>query len=139
MTSIHFPAEWHPQSAIQITWPHNDTDWVEIIDTNKVRIGITEYAQDQLGDIVYVELPDEGDDLEAGDELGTVESVKSVSEILSPLTGKVTAVNDTLEDEPELVNDDATGKGWFIELETEGEVDTIELLSKEEYTALIEE
>lgn len=116
-----------------------DHDWVEIIDTNKVRIGITEYAQDQLGDIVYVELPDEGDDLEAGDELGTVESVKSVSEILSPLTGKVTAVNDTLEDEPELVNDDATGKGWFIELETEGEVDTIELLSKEEYTALIEE
>lgn len=116
-----------------------DHDWVEVLDTNKVRIGITEYAQDQLGDIVYVELPEEGDDLDAGDELGTVESVKSVSEILSPLTGTVTAVNDVLEDEPELVNDDATGKGWFIELETEDEVDTSELLSKEEYAALIEE
>lgn len=116
-----------------------DHDWVEVLDTNKVRIGITEYAQDQLGDIVYVELPEEGDDLDAGDELGTVESVKSVSEILSPLTGTVTAVNDNLEDEPELVNDDATGKGWFIELETEDEVDTSELLSKEEYAALIEE
>ncbi len=116
-----------------------DHDWVEVLDTNKVRIGITEYAQDQLGDIVYVELPEEGDDLDAGDELGTVESVKSVSEILSPLTGTVTAVNDILEDEPELVNDDATGKGWFIELETEDEVDTSGLLSKEEYAALIEE
>lgn len=116
-----------------------DHDWVEVLDTNKVRIGITEYAQDQLGDIVYVELPEEGDDLDAGDELGTVESVKSVSEILSPLTGTVTAVNDNLEDEPELVNDDATGKGWFIELETEDEVDTSKLLSKEEYAALIEE
>ncbi len=116
-----------------------DHDWVEVLDTNKVRIGITEYAQDQLGDIVYVELPEEGDDLEAGDELGTVESVKSVSEILSPLTGTVTAVNDVLEDEPELVNDDATGKGWFIELETTDEVDVSGLLSKEEYAALIEE
>lgn len=116
-----------------------DHDWVEVLDTNKVRIGITEYAQDQLGDIVYVELPEEGDDLDAGDELGTVESVKSVSEILSPLTGTVTAVNDVLEDEPELVNDDATGKGWFIELETKDEVDTTGLLSKEEYAALIEE
>ena len=116
-----------------------DHEWVEVLDANKVRIGITEYAQDQLGDIVYVELPEEGDDLEAGDELGTVESVKSVSEILSPLTGTVTAVNDVLEDEPELVNDDATGKGWFIELETTDEVDVSGLLSKEEYAALIEE
>ena len=96
-------------------------------------------SQDQLGDIVYVELPEVGDDLEAGDELGTVESVKSVSEILSPLTGTITAVNEALEDEPELVNDDATGEGWFVELETDGDVDTTGLLSKEEYDALIEE
>ena len=116
-----------------------DHDWIEIIEDNKVRIGITEYAQDQLGDIVYVELPEVGDDLEAGDELGTVESVKSVSEILSPLTGTITAVNEALEDEPELVNDDATGEGWFVELETDGDVDTTGLLSKEEYDALIEE
>ena len=121
------------------TFYTKDHDWIEIIEDNKVRIGITEYAQDQLGDIVYVELPEVGDDLEAGDELGTVESVKSVSEILSPLTGTITAVNEALEDEPELVNDDATGEGWFVELETDGDVDTTGLLSKEEYDALIEE
>lgn len=121
------------------TFYTEDHDWIEIIEDNKVRIGITEYAQDQLGDIVYVELPEVGDDLEAGDELGTVESVKSVSEILSPLTGNITAVNEALEDEPELVNDDATGEGWFVELETDGDVDTTGLLSKEEYDALIEE
>ena len=121
------------------TFYTEDHDWIEIIEDNKVRIGITEYAQDQLGDIVYVELPEVGDDLEAGDELGTVESVKSVSEILSPLTGNITAVNEALEDEPELVNDDATGEGWFVELETDGDVDTTGLLSKEEYDSLIEE
>lgn len=121
------------------TFYTEDHDWIEIIEDNKVRIGITEYAQDQLGDIVYVELPEVGDDLEAGDELGTVESVKSVSEIISPLTGTITAVNEALEDEPELVNDDATGEGWFVELETDGDVDTTGLLSKEEYDALIEE
>ena len=121
------------------TFYTEDHDWIEIIEDNKVRIGITEYAQDQLGDIVYVELPEVGDDLEAGDELGTVESVKSVSEILSPLTGTITAVNEALEDEPELVNDDAIGEGWFVELETDGDVDTTGLLSKEEYDALIEE
>ena len=121
------------------TFYTEDHDWIEIIEDNKVRIGITEYAQDQLGDIVYVELPEVGDNLEAGDELGTVESVKSVSEILSPLTGTITAVNEALEDEPELVNDDATGEGWFVELETDGDVDTTGLLSKEEYDALIEE
>lgn len=121
------------------TFYTEDHDWIEIIEDNKVRIGITEYAQDQLGDIVYVELPEVGDDLEAGDELGTVESVKSVSEILSPLTGTITAVNEALEDEPELVNDDATGEGWFVELETAGDVDTTGLLSKEEYDTLIEE
>ena len=121
------------------TFYTEDHDWIAIIEDNKVRIGITEYAQDQLGDIVYVELPEVGDDLEAGDELGTVESVKSVSEIISPLTGTITAVNEALEDEPELVNDDATGEGWFVELETDGDVDTTGLLSKEEYDALIEE
>ena len=121
------------------TFYTEDHDWIKIIENNKVRIGITEYAQDQLGDIVYVELPEVGDDLEAGDELGTVESVKSVSEILSPLTGTITAVNEALEDEPELVNDDATGEGWFVELETDGDVDTTGLLSKEEYDTLIEE
>lgn len=116
-----------------------DHDWIELLDENKVRIGITEYAQEELGDIVYVELPDVDDELETGDELGTVESVKSVSEILSPVTGIITAINETLEDEPELVNDDAMGEGWFVEIETTAVVDTSVFLTKEQYEALIEE
>lgn len=116
-----------------------DHDWIELLDENKVRIGITEYAQEELGDIVYVELPDVDDELETGDELGTVESVKSVSEILSPVTGIITAINETLEDEPELVNDDAMGEGWFVEIETNAAVDTSVFLTKEQYEALIEE
>lgn len=116
-----------------------DHDWIEILENNRVRIGITEYAQEQLGDVVYVEVPDVGDELEAGDELGTVESVKSVSEILSPVTGIVTSINEVLEDEPELVNDDAMGEGWFVELEAIGEVDTSNFLSEDKYKEQIDE
>ena len=116
-----------------------DHDWVQLLADNKVRIGITEYAQEELGDIVYIELPEVDDELGEGDELGTVESVKSVSEILSPVTGIVTAINEDLEDEPERVNDDAMGDGWFVEIETNEEVDTEVFLTKEQYDALIEE
>lgn len=116
-----------------------DHDWVEVVADNKVRVGITEYAQDELGEVVFVDLPEVGDELEAGDELGTVESVKSVSEILAPVSGTVVTVNETLEDQPELVNDDATGEGWFVEIETEGEVDTSSLLSKAAYNELIQD
>lgn len=116
-----------------------DHDWIEVLENNKVRIGITEYAQEQLGDIVYVELPEVGDIFEANEEFGTVESVKSVSEILAPVSGKIVTINEVLEEEPELVNDDATGQGWFVEMETEGEVDTSNLLSKEAYEKILEE
>lgn len=116
-----------------------DHDWIEILENNRVRIGITEYAQEQLGDVVYVELPNVGDELDAGDELGTVESVKSVSEILSPVTGIVTSINEALEDEPELVNDDAMGEGWFVELETTEEVDTTKFLTEDKYKEQIDE
>ncbi len=116
-----------------------DHDWVQLLADNKVRIGITEYAQEELGDIVYIELPEVDDELGEGDELGTVESVKSVSEILSPVTGIVTAINEDLEDEPERVNDDAMGDGWFVEIETNEEVDTEVFLTKEQYDVLIEE
>ncbi len=116
-----------------------DHDWIELLEENRVRIGITEYAQEQLGDVVYVELPEVDDELEAGDELGTVESVKSVSEILSPVTGIVLAINENLEDEPELVNDDAMGAGWFVEIQAAGEVDTSTFLTEEQYQSQIEE
>ena len=115
-----------------------DHEWVKFLEDRKVRIGITEFAQDELGDIVYVELPEVDDTFDEGEEFGTVESVKSVSGIMTPVAGTVVAINETLEDEPELVNDDATGEGWLVEIETGEDVDFAKLLSKEEYDALTE-
>lgn len=114
-------------------------EWIEVLKDDKVRIGITEFAQEELGDIVYVELPEVGDEFDDGEEFGSVESVKSVSAIMTPLAGTVTAVNETLEDEPELVNDDAMGEGWLIELELSDEFDSDQLLSKEAYDEMIAE
>lgn len=116
-----------------------DHEWIEVLGENKIKLGITDYAVDQLGDIVYVELPEEDDEFDAEDEIANVESVKSTSEIYSPYAGKVVASNEALEDEPEKVNEDPYALGWFVELETEGEVDTSELLSLEQYQALIED
>lgn len=116
-----------------------DHEWVEVLGQNKIKIGITDFAQDELGDIVYVDLPEVGDEFGAGDEFGTVESVKSVSEILTPFAGTVVTVNDLIDDEPEMVNDDPMGEGWFIEVEVEDEIDTSELMNKEEYEAFIAE
>ncbi len=116
-----------------------DHEWVEVLGQNKIKIGITDFAQDELGDIVYVELPEVGDEFDAGDEFGTVESVKSVSEILTPFAGTVVTVNDLIDDEPEMVNDDPMGEGWFIEVEVEEDIDTSELMNKEEYEAFIAE
>jgi glycine cleavage system H protein len=89
-------------------------EWVKPGDT--VRIGITDYAQDQLGDIVFVEVPQEGETFDKGDEFGTVESVKAVSELYMPVGGEIVAVNDTLADAPEKVNEDPYGAGWMIEV-----------------------
>lgn len=114
-------------------------EWIEVLEDDKVRIGITEFAQEELGDIVYVELPEKGDEFIDGEEFGSVESVKSVSAIMTPVAGTVIAVNEALEDEPELVNDDATGEGWLIELEMSGELDPDQLLSKEAYEEMIAE
>lgn len=116
-----------------------DHEWVEVLEENKIRIGITDFAQDELGDIVYVDLPEVGDEFDAGDEFGTVESVKSVSEVLTPFAGIIITVNDLVDDEPEMVNDDPMGEGWFIEVEVEEAIDTSELMNKEEYEAFIAE
>ncbi|MFC4987567.1 MULTISPECIES: glycine cleavage system protein GcvH [Saliphagus] len=97
----------------------------------RVRIGITDFAQDELGDVVFVELPDEGETIEAGEEFGVIESIKAVSDLYAPVSGEVVAVNETLFDSPELVNDDPFGEGWMLEVETEAESD--DLLSAEEY------
>jgi len=90
-------------------------EWVRS-DGDAVVVGITHYAQDQLGEVVFVELPDVGSEVDAGDELGTLESVKAVSEFLAPVTGEVLEVNDRLEDEPNLVNEDPYGNGWLVKM-----------------------
>ena len=101
-------------------------------------IGITDYAQKELGDVVFVELPQVGAELEQGDELGSIESVKAVSELFSPVSGEVVEVNEALTEKPELVNTDPYGDGWMIrvKLATPEEVD--ELMDAEEYEEYIE-
>lgn len=90
-------------------------EWIRT-EGDSVVVGITHYAQDQLGEVVYVELPDVGSSVAVGDELGTLESVKAVSEFLAPIAGEVLEVNTRLEDEPNLVNDDPYGDGWLVKL-----------------------
>ena len=102
------------------------------------RIGISDFAQDELGDVVFVELPSEGDDLAKGDDFGVVESIKAVSDLYAPVSGTVTAVNEALLDEPELVNEEPFGAGWMLDVELADESELDDLLSPEEYREQIE-
>jgi len=111
-------------------------EWIRA-DDDGVVIGITEYAQDQLGEVVYVELPEVGTAVDANEELGTLESVKAVSEFLSPVAGEVIEVNGRLEEEPNLVNGDPYGDGWLVKIS--GSADDDATLSAEEYAAFLEE
>jgi glycine cleavage system H protein len=115
----------------------SEHEWARSED-GRIVVGITDYAQDQLGDVVFVGLPDPGTKVEAGQPLGEVESTKSVSDIYSPISGKVLAKNSEVEENPELINDDPYGKGWLVAIEaTGGSVD--ELLTADAYKKLIEE
>jgi len=109
-----------------------DHEWVRV-EGNVAVVGITDHAQDSLGDVVYVELPKPEDEFAANEPFGSVESVKAVSEVFSPVSGKVVAANETLNDEPEKVNQDPYGEGWMIrvEMSSPGEVDS--LLTAAEY------
>ena len=109
-----------------------DHEWVRVEGSVAV-IGITDHAQDQLGDVVYVELPKAGDEFAANESFGSVESVKAVSEIFTPVSGEVTEINDSLTDEPEKVNQDPYGDGWMIKIrmKSQGVVDS--LLTAAEY------
>ena len=98
-----------------------------------MRVGITSYAQDALGDVVFVSLPKVGDEVTKGDSIGEVESTKSVSDLYSPLTGTVTAVNEALDATPELVNSDPYGDGWMFELSLGEDAGTSDLLDAEAY------
>ena len=103
-----------------------------------VRVGITDFAQDELGDVVFVELPDEGESIERKYDFGVIESIKAVSDIYAPVSGTVSAVNDSLVDEPELVNDDPYGDGWMVEIDVADEAELDELLTPDEYGDQIE-
>ena len=114
-----------------------DHEWARITG-DTIRIGISDYAQDQLGDIVFVELPEVGDSFDAGDEFGTLESVKAVSELYVPVSGEITAVNSELEDAPELVNQDPYAS-WFVEIKPAAMDDYETLLEREAYLELLRE
>ena len=111
-------------------------EWVREEDGTVV-VGITQYAQEQLGEVVYVELPEVGRTLDAGEELGTLESVKAVSEFFSPVAGEVVAVNERLDDEPGLVNDDPYGEGWLVRISVSG--DGADLMDAAAYEAFLAE
>ena len=113
-----------------------DHEWVRL-DGDVATVGITQYAADQLGDIVFVELPDPGRSLEGAKPFGVVESVKAVSDLYAPLTGEVAAINDALSGSPELVNSDPYGEGWMIQVRLAADADLGELLDADAYDALV--
>jgi glycine cleavage system H protein len=114
-------------------------EWIREEGDGVVTIGITDYAQESLGDVVFVETPDVGAEVSAGDDAGVVESVKAASDIYAPLSGTVIEVNEELEDAPENVNNDPYGDGWFFKLKLSDAAELDDLLSAEEYQEQCEE
>jgi glycine cleavage system H protein len=121
-------------SSIRYT---NDHEWIRI-DGDIGTVGISHYAQTQLGDIVYVELPPIGKKVAKGDEAAVVESVKAASEVYAPVAGEVIAVNTDLEGAPAAVNEDAEGRGWFLKLKVANAAEVEALMSEEQYKAFLE-
>ena len=115
-----------------------DHEWIKV-EGDEAVIGITDFAQKELGDIVYVEIETEGEELNQGDVFGTVEAVKTVSDLFMPVSGTVSAINEDLEGEPEIVNSDPYGKGWMIKVEISDASELENALSAEEYQSLISE
>lgn len=113
-----------------------DHEWVRLEGATG-RIGITDHAQQQLGDVVFVELPKVGADVKAGGRFGTVESVKAVSELFSPVTGKVTAVNEDLQKKPETVNSDPYGAAWMMEVAVSNTAEVDALMTADQYDAFV--
>lgn len=113
-------------------------EWVKV-EGNHVRVGITAFAQSELGDIVFVELPEVGTEVSANESFGNVESVKTVSELYAPVSGKVVEVNEELNDSPEFVNDSPYDKAWMIVIEASDTGETDKLMTAEQYEAMINE
>ena len=114
-----------------------DHEWVRNLDGDRVRVGITDHAQDELGDIVFLQMPEPGTEVAPGDAVGEVESTKSVSDIISPVSGTVLARNEALDSTPELVNSDPYGDGWMIEVQLSDPGELSELLDASGYAELI--
>lgn len=112
--------------------------WVRV-EGNQARVGITHYAQEQLGDIVFIQLPEAGAHVRAMESFGTIESVKSVSDLFAPLSGEVIEVNEDLEGEPEIINNDPYGHGWILLISMEAPTEVEALIDADEYRALVEE
>lgn len=114
-------------------------EWAQHLhSSSRVRVGITDYAQDALGDVVYVDLPAVGTAVAAGESVGELESTKSVSEMYAPVTGTVVAVNEALADNPQLLNEDPYGDGWLCEIEISGSLEFESMMDSAAYTALTE-
>ena len=115
-----------------------DHEWVRFDDDGLAVVGISDYAQEQLGEIVFIELPEVGDEIERGAEAAVIESVKAASELYAPVAGTVEKVNESLNDEPALVNEDPTGEGWFLRIEASGEEAMEGLMTEDEYLRYVE-
>ena len=115
-----------------------DHEWARV-KGNRVTVGITDFAQDQLGDVVYVEFPDVGDVIKKGEAFGVVESTKAVSDLFSPVTGKVVEVNDPLADAPETINEDPYEEGWMVVIEPSDPAELEALMDAKAYQAFLEE
>lgn len=113
-----------------------DHEWLKV-DGKIARIGITDHAQHELGDVVFVELPSVGDQVEEGEGFAVIESVKAVSDVYAPVNGEVVSVNDRLEDSPELVNESPLDEGWIVEIEVSNERQLSDLMTAEEYETYI--
>ncbi len=116
-----------------------DHEWLRREDDGTVTIGITDHAQAALGDLVYVELPEEEQDVEEGGEMAVVESVKAASDVYAPIGGVVVAVNEDLADDPEKINADPYGDGWIVRMQPSGDIDEGELMSPDDYQQLLDE
>ena len=114
-------------------------EWTRVENDGTAYVGISDHAQNAMGDLVYVELPEVGDTINAGDEVGVVESVKAASDIYSPVTGEIIAINEALNDNPEQVNNDPYGDGWLYRLKLSDPEELEDLLSAEEYAEQLEE
>ncbi|BDG60240.1 glycine cleavage system protein GcvH [Caldinitratiruptor microaerophilus] len=129
MADLHYPAD------LRYTKEH---EWIRV-EGNVGTVGITAFAQDQLGDVVFVEVPAVGAEVVQGKQFGTVESVKTVSDLFSPVSGKVVEVNKALEDHPELVNQDPYGQGWMIKVELKDPAELDALMDSAAYQAFLKE